>query len=98
MPLNERVLQDCRLPVWRVVPTPPDCIWRLLRHRAIAASSVMSGVAVIMGIGLWYTEDVALYLFRQPDKVARVRMLNLHQALRLLSVARFITAATPSRL
>ncbi len=33
----------------------------------------MSGVAVIMGIGLWYTEPVALYLFRQPDKVARVR-------------------------
>ena len=40
--------------------------------RAIAASSVMSGVAVIMGVGLWYTEAVAVHLFRQPDVVAKV--------------------------
>ena len=50
-----------------------DCVSRCC-GRAIAASSVMSGIAVIMGVGLWYTELVAVYLFRQPDKVARVRL------------------------
>ena len=47
----------------------------------------MSGVAVLMGVGLWYTEAVAVHLFRQPDVVAKVGIrpapLSLPCALRL---------------
>ena len=45
-----------------------------LECRAIAASSVMSGISVIMGVGLWYTEAVAVHLFRQPDHVAKASL------------------------
>lgn len=39
---------------------------------SVAATAVMSVISIFVGVALWYSDAVAVTLFRQPEHIAQV--------------------------